>query len=87
MNINPNTVALARTARLVREAATPVYTSTRESELAKRVHMHAVEVEFETGGRFWSHMPATDVDDYIRGMGEGTGLSDIDHSAKCWCQK
>ena len=33
--MNPKNVALARTARLAREATTPVYTSTRESETAK----------------------------------------------------
>ncbi len=35
MNINPATVAAARTARLVREAQTPVFTSTREGAQAR----------------------------------------------------
>lgn len=35
MNINPATVAAARTARLVREAQTPVFVSTREGAEAR----------------------------------------------------
>jgi hypothetical protein len=91
MNMNPATVASARTARLVREAATPVYST---STPAPKVREHIMAVEIDSlMGRSWSTMPESQVDDYIRCMTTGetaeyyeAGLSDIDHSAKCWCQ-
>jgi hypothetical protein len=85
MNINPASVASARTARLVREASTPVYSTSTPAPKA-REHLHAVEIEFDTGGRLWTSMPEGEVDGYIADLPESIGLSDVDHSAKCWCQ-
>ena len=86
MNImNPAQVASNRTARLVREARTPAYTSETPAQ-REREHLSAVEIEFDTGGRFWSHMSDSQVEGFIADIPEGMGLSDIDHSGKCWCQ-
>ena len=79
--MNPMMVAKNRTARLVREAKTPVYTT--ETKPYVRPHVMAVEID-SMMGRFWSHMPETEVDKFCsRYPGD---LSDIDHSTKCWCQ-
>lgn len=84
--MNPMMVAQARTARLVREATTPVY-STETKPAPEREHITAVELE-DDYGRSWSHMPDNEVDAYINDMAIlGYGLSDIDHSAKCWCHR
>ena len=81
MNIpNPAQVASARTARLVREARTPVYSTVTKPVV--REHITAVEVD--DMGRWWSHMPDSEVDAYCERY-EGV-VSDIAHSAKCWCQ-
>lgn len=86
MNIpTPAQVASNRTARLVVEAATPVYTT----ETKPREHMTVVEWDGDFG-RYWSApMPDSEVKGYIDhqvGLGY-VELSDIDHSAKCWCFK
>lgn len=86
MNIpNPAQVASARTARLVREASTPVYSTTT----APREHLYVIEWEADTGGRFWSQ-PMTEAQAEAE-MKEADafgmyGVSDYDHAAKCWCQ-
>lgn len=81
--MNPMMVAKNRTARLVREAQTPVYTTSTPAPV-EREHLTAVEIDTDFG-RYWSHMPDSDVDAFCdRYPGE---ISDIDHSAKCWCQK
>lgn len=88
MNIpNPAQVASARTARLVREALTPAY-STESTAPAVPVREHITAVELEDDyGRSWSHMPDSEVTAYIDEMaGVGYGVSDIDHSGRCWCQ-
>jgi hypothetical protein len=84
MNIpSPAQVAANRTARLVREAQAPVYST----ETPKAVHISAVELESDYG-RHWSHMADTLVDGFITEMTAlGYDLSDIDHSGKCWCFK
>lgn len=82
MNITPATVASARTARLVREASTPVYTTVTPAPKA-REHRMAVEIDSDFG-RFWSHMPESEVDAFCD-LYPGD-LSDIDHSTSCWCQ-
>lgn len=86
MNIpNPAQVASARTARLVREAHTPAYTSESKPAPSRR-HQMMIEVE-DSGGRYWSG-PFLDNQvqavcaDYER---MGSGISDIDHYGKCWC--
>lgn len=87
MNIpTPAQVASARTARLVREAKTPVYTS--ESHPVERQHEMAVEIE-STWGRQWFFMPDSEVDAFIdeHDKENEMWLSDVDHSAKCWCQR
>ena len=87
MNMNPASVAVARTARLVREAATPVYSTSTPAPKA-REHQMAVEID-SLFGRHWSHMPESEVDAYIeRSVGgyDEAELLDIDHSARCWCQ-
>ena len=85
MTQTPATVARNRSARLVAEATTPVYsTSTPERE-----HVTAVEID-TMFGRHWSHMPDSDVDSFIErylAQDSDAALSDIDHSARCWCQK
>lgn len=85
MNIpTPAQVASARTARLVQEAKTPVYSTSTTPVV--RQHITAVEIE-DNYGRQWAHMPDNEVeafmDDSIR---DGYDISDVDHSARCWCQ-
>lgn len=90
--MNPSVAFAARTARLAREAATPVYTT--ETKPVVREHIVAVETE-SMYGRHWSAMKESEVeafmatlDDWEPGCDErGTYLSDMDHSAQCWCQK
>lgn len=81
--MNPSQAFANRTARLVREATTPVYTT--ETTPRVREHMYAVETESMYGGRLWRHMPDSEVDAYIDAIHESDSLSDVDHSAKCWC--
>ncbi len=83
--MNPMQVAQNRTARLVREATTPTYTTVTPV----REHMMVVELEHEWGGRIWSKpMPDSAVDAYLDSYeGSSYGVSDIDHAAKCWCFK
>lgn len=94
MNIpSPASVASARTARLVREAATPVYSTSTPPEPV-REHIMAVETE-SMYGRHWSVMKDSEVEDFLSYLDDwtpgcderGTYLSDLDHSAQCWCQK
>lgn len=80
--MNPNDVAKARSARLTREAAMPVYTTTTPA----REHLVAVEID-SVWGRHWSHMVESELDSFIGKISDGAELSDIDHSAKCWCFK
>lgn len=85
--MNPMDVAKNRTARLVREAATPVYTTATKPVV--REHLMAIEWEWDMGGRFWETVPESKVDGILEEAGLSTTkfLSDLDHSAKCWCQK
>lgn len=101
MNIpSPAAVASARTARLAREATTPVY-STSTPPAPVREHIMAVETD-GIWGRHWSVMKESEVEAFFADMDdqfakwessgsipahEPDGLSDVDHSAKCWCQK
>jgi hypothetical protein len=86
MNIQTPAQAMSnRTARLVREARTPVYTSTSKVLGSAKRHQMAVEVD-SVWGRHWTHMAEDKVDKFINNLPEGDELSDIDHSAKCWCQ-
>ena len=83
--MNPNMVARNRTARLVREATTPTY-STATPTPREREHLSVVEIEVDRGGRYWSKpMPDSEVRGYIDSKPSGYGVSDIDHAAKCWC--
>ena len=82
--MNPNDVAKARTARLAREATTPVYsTSTPAPE-----HLYVAEIEADTGYRRWTKPMTEDaLNAEVDAMAEiGYSLSDWDHAAKCWCQ-
>lgn len=91
--MNPSQAFANRTARLAREATTPVYSTTTPAP-KQREHMVAVETE-SLYGRHWSTMKESEVeafisrlDDWFPGCDErGTFLSDMDHSAQCWCQK
>lgn len=90
MNIpNPAQVAANRTARLVKEARTPRYTSESKPTPVERDHIVMVEVvDSEGRGRYWSGpFKSSQVDavcdDYER---YGSEISDIDCSSKCWCQ-
>lgn len=85
-NASPATVLAAINARLVGDHKKPVHTSATPTP---REHITAVEVEFYSGGREWVSMEDSRVDAYVDSIKEGdyADLSDIDHSAKCWCQK
>ena len=87
--LNPKQVAANRTARLVREARTPAYTSETKVEKApERDHLEMLEVQ-DSGGRYWSgpftskQLPHV-IEDYLK---MGYSISDIDCSAKCWCSE
>lgn len=85
--MNPMMVAQNRTARLVREATTPTYTtSTPAPVVREREHLHVVEMEADTGYRTWSgSMPESKVNAYIDSFPGDYMLSDVDHAANCWC--
>jgi hypothetical protein len=84
MNMNPAAVARNRTARLVREASTPVYST--ETKPRVREHLSVVEIEYAGGGRAWSApMPDSEVDGYLDRNLRDNSVSDIDHAARCWC--
>lgn len=84
MNISPSTVASARTARLAREASTPVYSTVTPV----REHMSIIEIEYLGGGRAWSApMPDSEVGPYLDAHLRDNSVSDIDHAANCWCFK
>lgn len=81
--MNPNQAFANRTARLVREAQTPVYST--ETKVAEREHLSVVEMDSGMG-RYWSApMKDSEVDAYIDGTPQSYDVSDIDHAAKCWC--
>jgi len=82
--MNPMNVAQNRTARLVREANTPVYTTV--SRPVVRQHRMAVEWD-SVYGRAWNiDIPENEVDLFIRQYENETyGLSDVDHWTGCWC--
>jgi hypothetical protein len=80
--MTPAQVFSNRTARLVAEANTPVYTT----ETKPREHMSVVEMDEEHYGRHWSRpMPDSEVAAYVAAFPESYAVSDIDHAAKCWC--
>jgi len=79
----PATVRQAIVTRQVQAAKTPVYTT----ETKQREHLMAVELEFTEGGRFWDHMADSQVSAYIEARKGYTYVSDVDHSALCWCMK
>lgn len=82
MTFTPNNLVANRTARLVRELNAPVYSTVTKPVV--REHMMAVEIDDQMG-RFWSHMPESEVGEFLsRYPG---GLSDLCCSSKCWCQK
>jgi hypothetical protein len=85
--MNPAKAAQNRTARLVREATTPVYSTSTPV----REHLTVVEWDDDTHRWWTAPMPDSEVDGYIeRTIAQhngNIGLSDIDHAAKCWCQK
>lgn len=81
--MNPAQAFANRTARLVSEGAhKPRVAYTSATPAPVREHLTAVEID-DGGGRWWTTMPDSKVDDFCDfydGM-----ISDIDHSAKCWC--
>jgi len=81
--MNPTQAFANRTARLLAEGAHKdrlAYST--ETKPVVREHITAVEIDNDFG-RFWSHMPDSEVDTFCdRYPGD---ISDIDHSAKCWC--
>jgi hypothetical protein len=81
--MNPMEAFANRTARLVQEAVTPVYSTSTPA----REHLSVVELEYIQGGRTWSRpMPDSEVTAYIDQFDpEVMSVSDIDHAAKCWC--
>lgn len=83
--MNPAQVAANRTARLVKEAKTPRYTSATPAP-KPRQHKMMVEMEADTGYRSWSSpMDEDKVNGYIDSYPEGYMLSDVDHAGNCWC--
>lgn len=83
--MNPKQAMANRTARLVREAHTPVYST--ETVPVRPEHLTAVETDTDSG-RFWSHMPESEITAFIDAtFAAGNDISDIDHSAMCWCQR
>lgn len=42
----------------------------------------AVEIEYDFGGRHWTEMKGSDVQDFLNNLGESEGLSDIDYCTK-----
>lgn len=83
--MNPKMVAQNRTARLVREAKTPTYTS-ESAPKVERDHLEMVQVD-DGHGTYWSGpYPSRSIkgvcDQY---EGYGYSIADIDCSAKCWC--
>lgn len=89
MNIpTPAQVAANRTARLVAEAKTPTYRSETPAP-AEREHLMVIEWE-SMYGRYWGRpIPESQVNEAVREALADTHyeVSDIDHSAKCWCQR
>lgn len=79
---NPAQVAANRTARLVREAKTPVYSSSTPPVV--REHFMAVEVDGGMG-RYWNTVPESKVDEFIDSIPHAYDVSDVDHSLNCWC--
>jgi hypothetical protein len=86
MTISPAQVAANRTARLVRENSPVLRYSTTTP---KREHLMVVEMDEEYYGRHWSRpMPESEVAAYIDSFPERSyEISDIDHAARCWCQR
>lgn len=87
--MNPSQAFANRTARLAREASTPVYSTTtpsREEVLAKFDHIVAIELD-GVWGRSWSHMPESETDAYLDAVlgTDDNELSDYCHSSKCKC--
>lgn len=81
--MNPMQAMSNRTARLAREAVTPVYTTSTPPKV-ERQHMTAVEVDSGMG-RYWRTMPDNEVDAFCNALARSYSISDIDHSANCWC--
>lgn len=73
-----------RTARIVAENKRPVYRSESKEIGSEKRHQIAVEID-SVWGRWWSHMAEDKVDKFINNLNDGESVSDIDHSAKCWC--
>ena len=64
-----------------------VYTTTTPAKPA-RLHYEAIEFEADTGYRFWESVREDRVAETIERYADiGYGLSDLDHSARCWCLK
>lgn len=90
MNIpSPAAVASARTARLVREAATPVYstsTPTEAERLANYDHLVLVELDSDFG-RSRQVMRESETEAYLDGVlgSDLYWMSDYCHAARCGC--
>lgn len=84
-NATPASVASARTARLVAESKTPVYSTVTPVPTA-REHLIALEVESDMG-RYWVHVLESEVSEtWATYESIGYWASDEDHSGRCWCQ-
>lgn len=83
--MNPMQMNANRTARLVREASTPVY-STSTPAPKPREHMVVIEWEHIHGGRHWSKpFPHNTVDAEVEALSSQYAISDLDHALACWC--
>lgn len=77
--MNPMQMNKNRTARLVREAQTPVYSTATPV----REHVYVVELEHEYGYRRW--VSEKEADELLALPNTEYSVSDEDHSTKCWC--
>lgn len=87
--MNPAIAFAARTARLAREAQTPVYstsTPTREEVLANYDHLVMVELDSDFG-RSRAVMPESETDAYLDGVlgSDLYWMSDYCHASACKC--
>jgi hypothetical protein len=82
--MNPSDVAKARTARLAREATTPVYSTSTPA----REHLYVAEVEDDYGRHWTKPMTEANLNKEVDTLEQiGYWISDWDHAARCWCFK
>lgn len=81
--MNPTQVAKNRTARLVREAQTPVYSTSTPA----REHRMMVESDNDYGRSWHGPMMESSANRFADRLADRGEFSDIDCASSCWCQK